>query len=171
MVLKNKKGFTLIELIVVIAILGIATPIMLSFLLSNFKLYVSYDKYMKQQEAAMDVVRILRKDIEEAKKVKFDSGILTLRYVDSTTDSSQDKLWKIEGGKLKVHPIGGSDFQDVMDLELDTSGTTNSYIGYNGSNQIIYISILPNNTNTPRDTSRNVIKPIVTEFSVFNKGF
>lgn len=189
MLLKNKKGFTLVELLLVIAIIGIVSPLIFIILISGIEDYSSTTKYLSEQYSVMEVTRHIKQDVEEAKtityimdgtdvkEVKFEFSPLTA----SGSVPRSSKTWKIatdtddkgepcDGLWLKVGN-SGSYVNVVRDLDL-----TKSKFSVNSTNAdkitrlilVIKPTELNKRTINGRDVynGRNVNEEINTEFSV-----
>lgn len=71
MILKNRKGFSLTELLVVMAIIGITMPLIFTIFVFGIEDYSTTTKYVDQQYSVMEVTRYIRQDVEAAKKVTY----------------------------------------------------------------------------------------------------
>ncbi|HOQ37128.1 MAG TPA: hypothetical protein PLR73_05400 [Acetivibrio sp.] len=153
----NKKGISLVEIVLTLALVGIITPIVLAIFTSSLDIYYSYGRYIEQQDNVSDVLSHLRGDIKNAYQYKVEDNVLTLIYSDGTTQ----RIWKLADSKLKFIDRWGN-VHDVVE-GIDTA---NSSFDYSNSEQVIVLKIQPIKTNTGKYTARNYNKPIITEFSV-----
>jgi len=152
----NKKGISLVEIVLTLALVGIITPIVLAIFTSSLDIYYSYGRYINQQDKVTDVLNHLRGDIKNAYQFKVDGNVLVLIYSDGTK-----RIWEINDDKLKfIDRLG-----NVHDV-VEGIDTANSSFDYSNSEQVIVLKIQPIKTNTGKYTARNYNKPIITEFSV-----
>ncbi|MDP4093440.1 MAG: prepilin-type N-terminal cleavage/methylation domain-containing protein [Bacillota bacterium] len=164
--MKNNKGFTLLELLIVIAIIGIITPIICSMFESNIDINTTYTNYLYQQDKVTQTLQLLRKDIEEASGYNLDTLTQTLRldFIDSTS-----KYWRLNSDSTSTDYNSLEFSSDGSKYEVVIQGidTTNSSFIKNDSEKIITLKIKPVKTNSiKKDQSRNISEPIVTDFSV-----
>jgi len=86
----NKKGISLVEIVLTLALVGIITPIVLAIFTSSLDIYYSYGRYINQQDKVTDVLNHLRGDIKNAYQFKVDGNVLVLIYSDGTTENLGD---------------------------------------------------------------------------------
>lgn len=124
--IRNKKGFTLIELMVAMAILAIIVPIIVSVSVSGFDiLNLSSDRAYVQQDARLKsdfIVNELRKvkSIDTAPSFTGSYYALTLK-----TNGSQRNLvkqWITDGSVTKEQVIGNSDTVSLLFLPTTSVG-------------------------------------------------
>lgn len=151
-----KKGQTLLELILVIAITAIVLPVIFSILIYGFRTHSVCSNYISQQDKVTDVVQRIRKDVEEAKIVT-DSGIknnsITFVLAD---ESNTTETWKFSDGALRLN---GSIAVDMLD-------TSESSLSISPDGERLVLKILPERTNKDISKESNFWEPIVTEFSI-----
>lgn len=131
MILKNKKGFSLTELLVVMAIIGITMPLIFTIFVFGIEDYSTTTKYVDQQYSVMEVTRYIRQDVEAAKKITYvreteDASAKIVEVIFEFPDKSL-RFWKfgkfheadddgintVEGLGLKVIPSSGHSGQDA----------------------------------------------------------
>ncbi len=156
MEIRDKKGFTLIELIMTVAIVSITLPLIFTFLMYCLRTNTACSNYISQQDKVTDVVQRIRKDVEEAKIVT-DGGIKNNSITIILSDeSSTTETWKFSDGTLKLN---GSIAVDMLD-------TSESSLSISPDGDRLVLKILPERTNKDISRESNVWEPIVTEFSI-----
>lgn len=179
MLLKNKKGFSLIELLIVLAIVGLMAPLLFVVFVSGIEDYSTTTKYLDQQYTVIEVTRLIRQDVEESKTITFTKDATTgeitaIKFefppntIGSTTVARASKEWKFatftDSGKdydglgLDVGATGHST------LVIDDLDLTNSKFELDGTRLIL--TIKPKQLNMTKYRGRNVNENIITEFSV-----
>ncbi|MEN8906969.1 MAG: type II secretion system protein [Clostridiales bacterium] len=164
----NKKGISLIEVVLVISILGVISSVIYSVFQFGISSYYSGSRQVYQQDKVVDIIQILRSHVEEAKTVKYDSvnNLLVisdenLSDVDMIDNSSKNvKCWKFDDNKLKFRNVGETSYEDLV-FDLDTS---KSSFEINSEDKLI-ISIKPLQLNK-QYKNRNITEAVVMEFSV-----
>ncbi len=178
--IKKNRGLSLVEVLLYVAILGLILPMMTTMYLHGFNSYKTNYNMIKQEETINNISLMLRKDIELAKSIKFESDKEIIINFQGTSVSP--KTWKFDSvdNTLKMGSV-------VMAKDLDTtncsfvkdvsnpvtvntgSGSTpyttavGAQIYKNGS---LILTIKPIETNNTVSKNRNFTKPIITEFSV-----
>ena len=168
MLLKNRKGITFVELLIVMAIIGIVTPLLFVVFVSGIEDYSTTSKYLDQQYTAMEVIRHIRQDVEEAKKVviTISGGKITAVKFEfpAATPAKPDKEWKFDAysGKsgLMLNGTMVVENLDVNNSKFEVDDLTNP------TRLILIIKPVESNKKYP---GRNVNEEIITEFSVRDK--
>lgn len=194
---KNQKGVSLIELLIVIAVVALTMPLLFYVFIDGVKSFNTYSKFAGQQDKVMGVTLRIRKDIEEAEGYKLYSSahpdapvsILALRYPLYEEGQKQPvkyryRYWKFESSKLSVMVNEGNTLNAVGDYEAVVDGLDTSKItveppgesprevmlsGFAQTRGRIVLSIKPVNENQVHK-NRNVTKPIIAEYSVDYKN-
>ena len=188
----NNRGFSLIELLIAVAVSALAAPLVFWIFSYGIQSYSSYSKYMEQHYKVMDVTQRIRKDIEEAAayKVVYDAtvtpipaSVLTLWIPDGDSDYNTFTIrtWRIGDGGLflksstgtaedgRAAALDGSGYSGVLDgLDTATVEAVPNYMPtrFECIDDRILLSIKPLADNTAAAKNRNVNQPVVTEFSV-----
>ncbi|MGE5496205.1 MAG: type II secretion system protein J [Burkholderiales bacterium] len=78
--MKNRKGFTLIEMIIVVALVGAVSLLMYSFFGQGFNLYVAESKSADEQTSLRQVLSDItnKSRLTKADQVTADAGLLTI---------------------------------------------------------------------------------------------
>jgi len=188
----DKKGISLVELLIVIAVSALTAPILFWVFGYGIKCCSSYSRYIDQHYTVMELTQRIRKDIEEAAafKIVYDAtvdpisaSVLTLWIQDTDGDVNTYSIrsWRVENGKLYLKSITGT-IDEGRTATLDNSGFTEIMGGLNTAtvtatpnymptrfekiDERILLSIKPVAQNTVASKNRNVEKPVVTEFSI-----
>lgn len=166
---KNKKGFSLVELLIVLAIVGLVTPLLFVVFVSGIEDYSSTTKYIDQQYTAMEVARLIRQDFEEAKEIEFTKspilGVTGVTFKFPTeTPPKPAKEWKFE----TVDGEGGLYLNGTLVIsKLDGDNSKFSVDDITKPSRLI-LEIKPKELNK-KYKGRNVNEKIITEFSVRDK--
>ena len=188
MIKGNRRGFTLVEMLITIALVGILSPILFSIFVFGIQDYASTDKFIDQQNRVNEAIRFIRQDYEECKKVtvgrnagdviwikfEFPESYATIVAPATPAPTPKNKVWTFykETGALSLYvgddePV--TDFNDdsmtfiTMVDDLDISSSKFEYFG-----DTLKLYIKPNASNK-KYKGRNINKQIITEFSVRNK--
>lgn len=157
----NKKGITLVEMVITLGIIAAITPVLFAIFTYGVDVFYSYGRFVKQQDDVAMVLSHVRDDVKNAYLYKVeDDNKLTLKYTDGT-----QRVWYLDDDKLKY--INESGVQSDVVQGIDTGVSS---IRHTDSGGVIVLSIQPHKTNTGRFTARNFNKSIITEFSVKYKG-
>lgn len=184
MILKNRKGLSLTELLIVIALIGLVSPLLFYIMVAGMEDYATTTKYIDQQYTAMEVIRYIRQDIEEAKEITIykdasDHKVQQIKIAFPTSSSKPEKIWKFDritdkvDGKeyngLGFSLDGGTTYNVVIDkLIVDDSNTNYSKFdldSYSDPTRLILV-VCPEKLNENKYRGRNVNENIITEFSV-----
>jgi type IV pilus assembly protein PilA len=148
---KNKKGITLIELILYLAMVTMIAPLILQIFVFGYNSYKTGFNYIEQQRKINDAVQHIQRDIELAATVRVNGGVLEL---DFNYPSVTSKRWSFSGGALKLDGRTIVDGIDVSNSSFLLSG------------EIVTLKIKTDQTNETINKNRNVAEQIITEFSV-----
>lgn len=195
---KNKKGFALVELLVVVAVVAMTTPLLFWVYLYGIQTFSTDNRYVEQHYKIIDVTQRIRSDIEKAAacKVVYDASatpleasVLALWIPDDDADTADNyfiRIWRLEDGKLlfksgtggygagSAQALDSSGYDTLLD-GLDTAaavkddGTAYMPTRFEKLGDRVVLSIKPIETNERAFKNRNVTKPIITEFSVAYK--
>jgi len=196
MIIKSKKGFSLTELLVVLALVGIVSPLIFTFFVFGIEDYSTTTKYVSQQYTVMEATRYIRQDVEAAKKVTLicgdDGEGRKIKEVIFEFSDKSLKMWKFEslgddegsfkGLRLKYVPEDKYDYdtdgkyrildssieyENIIDrLDLSKSGFDADNLGDVGVPTKLILTIRPERLNKTKYVGRNVNENIITEFSV-----
>lgn len=111
MILKNKKGLSLTELLIAMALIGLISPLIFTIFVFGIEDYATTTKYVDQQYSVMEVTRYIRQDVEAAKRVT---------YVLDAADPAkiQEVIFEFPDESLRVWKFGT--FHDADDDDIDT---------------------------------------------------
>lgn len=164
----NNKGFSLIEVVLVLAITAIIAPMFYGIFNFGLSSYTTGNNYLIQQDIVTDSINILSSDIERAASYRLwntdtDKYELTLwdRNID-TYNLVNERTWILGDNSLSFD--NGSGILNTVIKDIDT---TNSKISLFDSS--IQIEIKPINKNDVINKNRNVLKPVITEVLVLYK--
>lgn len=91
--MKNKKGFTLVEVIVVVALIAVVAMLMYSFFGQGLKVFSyesdSADKQMNLREVVSDITSRIR--LTDSSSISYSSGTLTIGSYSYTLSNGQIK--------------------------------------------------------------------------------
>ncbi len=200
MILKNKKGLSLTELLIAMALIGLISPLIFTIFVFGIEDYATTTKYVDQQYSVMEVTRYIRQDVEAAKKVTYvlDASARIGEVIFEFPDKSL-RVWKFG----TFHDADDDDIDTVVGLGLkNVKSTDNScdevtgiytitapieYIGIidrldltqskfevdfsSGEPKKLILTIKPERLNKTKYKGRNVNENIITEFSVRYKLF
>lgn len=164
--LRNRKGVTLLEVIIYIALLVIIIPSISIFIAYGFDSYKSDYNLIQQQDAVTNAISMLRKDIELSKSYKvIGTNELELGFLNPANISSDKiKTWKLINNTLSV--TNGATTTVIVE-GIDTS---KSIFRNDDTKKTIALEIQPIETNSKKYRNKNFLKPIITEFSVIYKN-
>lgn len=153
MIIKDRKGFTIPEVLMGLLIIGMISVLLTQLLSFNVSTSKAFALYINQQYAVQDAAARLNRDIEGAVDVNFDDFISENQYetIILTVDGNTRK-WSLSGGTLSLNGIA------VL------SGLTSDSCFIRESNTLTVV-LKPVETNTGRNPI-NVTKPIVYQYSL-----
>lgn len=184
MLKKNRKGFSLTELLITLAIVGLFSPLVFVIFVSGIEDYNTTSKYMIQQYSVMEVTRLIRQDIEEAKEVKLSISDYSTKVVDEiefifdTSSSKPKRKWKFEeyidsatgeasyGLCLSINGATYERLVDKLDLGCSFKVDTIDEMDDAVKPTKVILTIKPESLNKNKYRGRNVKENIITEFSV-----
>lgn len=108
---KNRKAFSLIEMIVVIALFSILTVVVTAFLAESIKSYRLKRQNVELEDRAAQVMRDFEITTRAANKIiqANENELVFLRYFDLTSTSPTQVRYFIDGSKFKIgltKPVG-----------------------------------------------------------------
>jgi len=194
MLIKNKKGLSLTEVLVALALVGIVSPLIFTIFVFGLEDYSTTTKYVNQQYSVMEVTRYIRQDVEASKKVTYvcteeEEGLKIREVIFEFPDKSL-RMWKFEslgddensfkGLRLKSVPKDKYDlddgkyvidssieYQNIIDkLDLSQSGFDVDTLSEDTGPTKLMLTIRPERLNKTKYRGRNVNENIITEFSV-----
>jgi len=154
--IKNNKGFTLPEVLLILLLIGMISVILTELFVFNATSTAAYSKFGRQQFTIQDAFSRLNRDIEEAVEITFDDPVGGYDYktiklkVDGTV-----KEWKIDGGTLYLDSVA------VVEGLSDGSKFINR-------SDYLTVVLKPEPTNEGR-FPLNINKSVVTQYSLTNK--
>jgi type IV pilus assembly protein PilA len=199
MILKNKKGLSLTELLIAVSLIGLISPLIFTIFVFGIEDYATTTKYVDQQYSVMEVIRYIRQDVEAAKRVTYvlDDSANIKEVIFEFPDESL-RFWKfgsfhetdddidtVNGLGLKnvkeyderdevtgVYSFTDSvEYTGVIDrLDLTQSKFDVDTFSGDGPTQLI-LTIKPEQLNKTKYKGRNINENIITEFSVRYKLF
>ncbi|AEV68045.1 PulJ/GspJ family protein [Acetivibrio clariflavus] len=193
MLIKNKKGISLTEVLVALALVGIVSPLIFTIFVFGLEDYSTTTKYLNQQYSVMEVIRYIRQDIEAAKKVTYlyteEAEGPEIKEIIFEFPNGDLRMWKFEalgddgdsfkGLRLKSVPKGkytlddekyeitdsSIEYQNIID-KLDLSQSGFEIKSESATPSKLILTIRPERLNKTRYRGRNVNENIITEFSV-----
>jgi prepilin-type N-terminal cleavage/methylation domain-containing protein len=190
MIFGNKKGFTLLEILVASAVIMVAMPLITSIMISSMEDYISGTKLIEQQGKINNAYSVFRKDVEMASDIIITQTAVSFAIDPTLMDSIQlkyqnpniatdkmDRIYSFElsTGNLKVEDVNiapGSlaTLLDGIDNSIMPSDDRpRSGFFYIPSEKKMWIKIFPKDVNTTFFKGRNFGTPITIYFDVFNK--
>jgi len=192
--LRNKRGVTLVELLVVLALMAIMAPLLTNLFMMISRDYDTSTKFVKQMDRINEASQRLSKDIGEAHKVyqpDIDVNLIVLKTmkIDSTnkniasaTDVEYFKCWRLKGNELQyckklgditvISTLSDSDFVTVVSGLSDSSKfqlSSPSGTSPSGNATDFYALLQPIADNKSIHTNRNMNIPVVLSFKVNEK--
>ncbi len=149
---KNKKGITLVELILYLAMVTMIAPMVLQIFVFGYNSYKTGFNYIEQQKKINEAVRLIQRDFELATSYKVENDKLKLVIYPSNIT----KEWSFSGDALM---LGTNSVLDGID-------STISKFEENGMTEHVVLKIKTRESNTTINTNRNVKDTIIAEFSV-----
>ncbi|OPX43028.1 hypothetical protein CLHUN_31720 [Ruminiclostridium hungatei] len=187
----NNKGFALVEMIIVIALIAIVLPLILQLYMFGQETFSYNTRLVAQQYTVTNVLSHVRGDVQEAASVDTSSVTsgdqktvtLKLGYYDGGTPAAITKVryWRIRGtvggegileysGEKNIADIlTDSDYAEVV-TGLDMDKCNFERRGFsNPERHRLSIQVKPLETNTGKGAAKNMREAIMTEISVLYK--
>ncbi|MFZ5990041.1 MAG: PulJ/GspJ family protein [Bacillota bacterium] len=163
----NNKGITLVEMLIVVALIGLITPVIFAVFIQGVQDYSGINNYMDQQNKVVDVIRYIRQDVDGAEKYKIvnsnPSDPFRVDKVVFEMTSGEKREWRFESNKLILNINSGSD--RVIVNEIDTTKSKFQYINTSGNERLV-LNIKPERDSDIKNKARSIQDVIITEFSV-----
>lgn len=155
MKLKNKKGFTLLEMLVVIAIIGI----LMALLFPAFTMAMKKAKRTKAKTEISQIEQAWKAFLMDYKK--FPSGLdneslmtkSTVEHLtgDDTSINRRETLYmEIDSSEDYTDP-----WQNTYNIQLKTNGKQDAYDGKTVNKQVLVWSLGPDKTENTKDDVKN----------------
>ncbi len=179
--LKSKKGVSLIELLITLALMGVIAPILFTIFINGVDDFSSCSNYIDQQYRMQDVIRQIRQDVEAAKLVSCEvdttvtpgsRGEKELLNVKFTFLDNSTRTWRFNDTTniLELSTDDGANYIDVIN-KIDGSSCFKYYEDASEPEirqLILQIKTLENMG--LRNKARNIKDEVITEFSVRYKS-
>ncbi|HOM01407.1 MAG TPA: type II secretion system protein [Acetivibrio sp.] len=182
MLKNNCKGATLVEMLVVIALMGITAPIVYAIFIGGLNDFARGCNFIDQQYDIQDVIRHIRHDVQDAKTVEIwttgDVGTMGEKKLGSVSftvslpgEPEVKKEWKFEDDSLQLR-ISESGSVGAFAKAVDNVDIDKSYFEYyeDGDVKQLILHILPKQNDKIVNKAGNVQKEIITEYSVRYKS-
>lgn len=193
---RHNKGFTLVEMIIVLAIVAMILPLVLELFAFGQETFVYQNRLIAQQYAVTNVMQHIRGDVQSAglvlvvdephntepEDIDEYPKVYTLKlgyYSDGSNTIDEYRYWKFfdngDGGKLRysgvttesnASALGVDDYSDVVTGLDITKCKFDRSTSYPDK---LIVEIKPFETNSGRAQARNVKEKISTEISVLYK--
>jgi len=194
----NRKGFTLVEMLITVALIGILSPLLFSIFVFGIQDYTSTNKYIGQQNKVNEAIRLIRQDYEECKEVvvgmtsvadgakviwvkfEFPESYATPAPSATPIPKPKNKVWSFfkDEGTLSLY-VGNDDPVTQFDSmafspmvkglkTLPTDPTDFAYSKFEFNSDTLKLYVKPIADNE-QYRGRNIKEQIITEFSVRNK--
>ncbi len=148
---KNRKGISLVEVLIYLALISVFTPMIMSAFVYGFESYRTNNNLIEQEKKVMSSIQKIRNDVSKCDVVSSsNTDRVELKFANGSTVT-----WKFEGNSLK------------KDTEVIVEGIDNAYSDFQIYNDKLIVKIKPKITsNLNMHENRNILNPIITEFSV-----
>ena len=172
--INNKKGFTVIEVLLALIVIGLITVIVTQLLGFNINSSKAFSLYGRQQYTVQDAFSRLNDDIHAASQIFYcnnDGSDLTKfktikLYTSETTGSTPTMKsigqYKLDGKELLYRTSDGEIFKPVVNGLLEGEST------FVVMNECLTVVLASEKTSTGRN-AMNLEEPIVAEYSLRNK--
>jgi prepilin-type N-terminal cleavage/methylation domain-containing protein len=122
---KRNRGFTLVEVILVAALVAVATLLMYSFIGQGFSLYgaeaESADDQMNMRQAMSDITNIVR--LTDPSAISVSNGVLTV----------DDRKYKLENGSILRNGGAIANRISVFDVSISSNILVIRIVNSNGT--------------------------------------
>ncbi len=120
--MKDKRGFTLIELIIVLGLAGVVISVVMSFFIANYKSYETINTESEVQYQSQYIINYMTNKILEAKSFEGKTGNqFIFRYSDGKEASFEKDSKKIKYAYDTEAPVDIGNY--VKDINIESSGT------------------------------------------------
>ncbi|NLO41069.1 MAG: type II secretion system protein [Ruminiclostridium sp.] len=172
--IKNQKGFTVIEVLLALIVIGLITVIVTQLLGFNINSSKAFSLYGKQQYTVQDAFSRLNNDIHAASQVFYcnNDGVDLTKYktiklyISETTGPTPTMKclgqYKLEGKELLYRATDGETFKPVVQGLLEDEST---FVVFSECLTVVLVS---EKTSTGRN-AMNLEEPIVAQYSLKNK--
>lgn len=124
-----KKGFTLIELVVILALFSVVMLVGMSFLIG------SKNSFQRSQDAS-EIHYEVRKASDYIRDEVRNADFISIESIPIIPDSSFNYLY-VTGGRL-IHVVGGAASEKTLDILIDDANMFQIDQNFNGNNSITY---------------------------------
>ncbi|WP_265443357.1 PulJ/GspJ family protein [Acetivibrio straminisolvens] len=182
MLKNNCKGTTLVEMLVVIAIMGITAPIIYTIFIGGLNDFARGCNFIDQQHDIQDVIRQVRHDVQDAKTVevwttgevaaKGEKKLSSVSFTMNLPEETEKKReWKFEDDSLQLRTINNGIAGEFVKA-VDNVDVAKSYFEYyeDGDVKQLILHILPKRNDRIVNKAGNVQSEIITEYSVRYKS-
>jgi prepilin-type N-terminal cleavage/methylation domain-containing protein len=144
--MKDKRGFTLIELIVVLGLAGIVMSVVMSFFIANYKSYETINTESEVQYQSQYIINYITNKILETKEYKVSAftkddnttdNKLSFEYADTKTASFEVDSEKIKYIYDTESPAFIGNYVKELSIEpISTKEVKINLILYKGKNEV-----------------------------------
>lgn len=117
--MKDKRGFTLIELVVVIGLAGIVISVVMSFFMTNYRSYEAINIQSEVQYDSQYIINFMTNKILEAKSYEGETNNQHIfKY-----SNDKEAYFEVENKKLKYNHESDSSItigNNIKDLNIET---------------------------------------------------
>lgn len=162
-ILKNKRGFTLIEVSITLAILAIIMTAMIWISVSGGRIYDNVSSRATLNDTANLIFQRINTEIESSEYMKIYSGITTLSQFNNWPDKKLDKSYMLfdeDSDTIYVSAVnvagGYSELVPIIDSELMYNAEFDmNFIKLSDSNNTIDVKIDPKQAPDNKEDARD----------------